>query len=91
MPTTPHESLDLAGGTRRAQRQKVGVEALLSISRTAPLSPWRRFMHRLFLDALTPLLVLTLVATVAITIAIRLCWPIRRCSRCAGSCRNSAI
>lgn len=31
-------------------------------------------MHRLFLDALTPLVVLTLVTTVGITIAIRLCW-----------------
>ena len=31
-------------------------------------------MHRPFLDALTPLLVLTLVATAGITIAIRLCW-----------------
>jgi hypothetical protein len=31
-------------------------------------------MHRLFLDALTPLLVLTLVATAAIAIAIRLFW-----------------
>lgn len=31
-------------------------------------------MHRPFLDALTPLLILTLVATAGITIAIRLGW-----------------
>ena len=31
-------------------------------------------MHRLFLDALTPTVVLTLVTTVGITIAIRLFW-----------------
>jgi len=31
-------------------------------------------MNRPFLDALTPLVVLTLVATVGITVAIRLCW-----------------
>jgi hypothetical protein len=34
----------------------------------------RRVMYRPFLDALTPLLVLTLVATAGIAIAIRLCW-----------------
>ncbi len=31
-------------------------------------------MPRPFLDALTPLLVVTLVTTAGITIAIRLCW-----------------
>lgn len=31
-------------------------------------------MHRPFLDALTPLLLLTLVATAGITTAIRLWW-----------------
>ena len=31
-------------------------------------------MNRPFLDALTPLLVLTLVGTAGIAIAIRLCW-----------------
>ena len=31
-------------------------------------------MNRPFLDALTPLLVLTLVTTVGIVIATRLCW-----------------
>ena len=35
---TTHESRDLAGGTSRAQRQETGIEPLLSIARTAPLS-----------------------------------------------------
>jgi len=44
-------------------------------SREPPRRPQgRRVMYRPFLDALTPLLVLTLVGTAGIAIAIRLCW-----------------
>jgi hypothetical protein len=63
----------VAGPAERSAKKQAFKRSRLS--RELPLrAQGRRFMYRPFLGALTPLLVLTLVATAGIAIAIRLFW-----------------